>query len=210
MSKINLLPWREERRKQLNNFFLVTTGAFLFVVFLIILSIITIISGKIDSQKRNNEILRAEISTIENSIKEIDSLRKERDGLLARMKVIQELGEKRVLVVQFMDELAKNVPDGLVIDSIKKTGDAIEIKGESSNNSIIADFLKKLELIKNISNIVLVEISNVSSQAGASSGMMQFQISAQLSIQQPTASGDTPAASPGTPSNPQNTGTNNP
>ena len=148
MVKINLLPWREERRQQLTKEFyvlLIIGGA---IAAAIVGGIFMIYSHNIDHQIKRNSIIKSEIVKIEAQIVEIDGLEKKRDSLLARKKVIEELQANRTQMVHLFDELVKTIPNGVFLLNIKQNGNNISLEGYAQSHSRVSAYMRQLEKSK--------------------------------------------------------------
>jgi type IV pilus assembly protein PilN len=145
MAHINLLPWREERRKEKEkNFYIALGASFLFgaIVFYLVF---VYVDKLIDEQNQRNKFLEQQIKIVEMQIKEIKDLEKQRDSLLARMQVIQELQASRPKIVKVLDSLAKVMPEGVNMDSLSRKGTRIEINGEAQSNARVSVLMKEID-----------------------------------------------------------------
>ena len=113
MAKINLLPWRDERRKMQQRQFNGMLGLSFVVGLLLIVLVHFFYSGQISGQEQRNELLRQEIAAVEIKIVEIEKLDKQKESLLSRNRVIEELQGKRYEMVSLFTDLAKSIADGL-------------------------------------------------------------------------------------------------
>lgn len=145
MVKINLLPWREERRQQLTKEFYVLLGIGGIIAAAIVGAIFMIYSHNIDHQIKRNSIVKSEIVKKEAEIKEIEGLEKKRDSLLARKKVIEELQANRTQMVHLFDEMVKTVPNGVFLLNIKQNGNSISLEGYAQSHSRVAAYMRQLE-----------------------------------------------------------------
>ncbi len=145
MARINLLPWREERRKERQREFNMIAGFAAFVSVVVVVYAHTVISGMIETQAARNSFLTQEIAQLDKKIAEIKNLEKQRAELLARMTVIQELQASRPEVVHVVDELVRTLPDGVHYISIKQEGGQITLTGVADSNSRVATFMRNLE-----------------------------------------------------------------
>ncbi len=126
---INLLPWREERRKQKQHEFVAMLIFAAIVAGLIFWLWKGMVEGQIaDQQSRNNHIQSA-ISKLDTQIKEIKELQRRRDELVARMKVIQELQGNRPTIVYVFDQMVRTLPDGVYYTTVERKGDSYTIEG---------------------------------------------------------------------------------
>jgi type IV pilus assembly protein PilN len=145
MSKINLLPWREELRKEKQQEFLVTLGvAAVFAA--VIWGLVHFYHVQlIEYHQDRNQYLTQEIAKLDEKIKEIQRLEKEKERLLARMRAIEQLQGNRPLIVRFFDEVVKTLPEGVSLLSIDQKGKNITINGVAQSNARVSNFMRNLE-----------------------------------------------------------------
>jgi type IV pilus assembly protein PilN len=144
MAKINLLPWREERRKSQQRQFNGMLG--LAAVAGLVLSALVYLyySGQVTGQNQRNELLRQEIAAVEVKIKEIEELDKRKESLLARKRVIEELQGKRYEMVSLFTELAKTIADGAQISTIRQSGPDLVIQGRAQSNARVSSYMRNI------------------------------------------------------------------
>ena len=145
MVKINLLPWREERRQKLTKEYFVLLGIGALIALAIVVSIYKIYDHNIKFQNQRNDIITSEIVKLDIQIKEIETLEKTRDDLLARKKVIEELQANKTQMVHLFDELVNTVPNGLFLENIKQNGNIISLEGYAQSHSRVSAYIRKLE-----------------------------------------------------------------
>ena len=146
MSKINLLPWREALRKEKQQEFFVMLGICAVFALVVWGGIHFYFNQKIDYQKNyRNKYLVDQTAILDKKIKQIKDLEKEKQRLLDRMRAIEQLQGNRPLIVRFFDELVKNLPDGVSINSISQKGQNITIKGEAQSNARVSSFMRNLD-----------------------------------------------------------------
>ena len=152
MARINLLPWREEKRKdQQKQFASITVLSVVFVGF-VILAVHLQYARMIDYQKSRNKFLKREISKVDKQIKEIKSLTDEKNRLLARMQVIQQLQANRPAIVHRFDELVRIIPDGIYITSYTQSGNNISVNGLAQSNARVSAIMRNIETSEWFSN----------------------------------------------------------
>lgn len=145
MTKINLLDWRAERRaRRLEQFRNLMVLGFLVAVSIVALGYFAM-TNAISQQQMRNDYLKAQITEIDQKIKEIEDLERTKQNLLARMRVIEELQSSRSATVHFFDELVNTIPDGITLNSIKQVGDAVTIEGVAESNGRISSYIKSFE-----------------------------------------------------------------
>ena len=145
MVKINLLPWREERRQQLTKEFYVLLGLGAIIALAIVVAVYMIYDHNIKFQNERNNIVTSEIAKLDAQIKEIENLEKTRDDLLARKKVIEELQANRTQMVHLFDELVGTIPNGVFLENIKQNGNIISLEGYAQSHSRVSAYMRKLE-----------------------------------------------------------------
>lgn len=145
MAHINLLPWRQALRKQRKQDFFVVIGVFVGIMAAVVIAVHLYMASLIDNQIARNASLTDEIAQIDKKIEEIRNLEKQKEQLIARMQVIEELQSNRPAIVRLFDELAKIIPEGLYIDSLDLKGGLITIKGQAQSNARVSAFMRALE-----------------------------------------------------------------
>jgi type IV pilus assembly protein PilN len=145
MAKINLLPWRAERRKQRQQEFMTMLGVASVAAVLISLLIVLYYNAKIDAQEQRNQYLTDQIASLDKQIAEIAELDKKKAGLLRRKQVIEELQASRSQMVHLFDELARTISDGTQIQSIAQNGAEMTILGRAQSNARVSTYMRNLD-----------------------------------------------------------------
>ena len=145
MARINLLPWRAERRKARQKEFVGMLGLAALGGVLASFLIVTYYSGRISNQNARNDYLRGEITKVDTQIKEIEELDKKKAKLLARKEVIEQLQSNRSQMVHLFDSLVRTIPDGVTLTSIKQEGDILTLGGRSQSNARVSTYMRNLE-----------------------------------------------------------------
>lgn len=145
MARINLLPWRAERRAQRQKQFYVLIGIAAALAVLAVIGIKVYYDGLIEAQQARNAYLNQEISQVDAQIKEIESLDRQRASLLQRKAVIEELQASRSLMVHLFDELVRTIPDGVRLTSIKQAGSTLTLEGLAQSNARVSSYIRALE-----------------------------------------------------------------
>ena len=146
MAKINLLPWRAERRKQRQQEFLTMLGVASAAAVLISLLIVMYYNGQIDGQNNRNQYLTDQIASLDKQIVEIAELDKKKAGLLKRKQVIEELQASRSQMVHLFDELARTIADGTQITSIQQNGAEMNLLGRAQSNARVSTYMRNLDV----------------------------------------------------------------
>ncbi|EEF80673.1 Type IV pilus biogenesis protein PilN [Methylophaga thiooxydans] len=145
MAHINLLPWREElREERQKQFYMALIASFVFAG-LVLYAVLSYANGLIDEQNQRNTFLQQEIVKVDKKIKEIKDLEKQRERLLARMQVIQELQESRPKIVKVFDSLPRLVPEGVNLERVKRTGNKINFDGVAQSNARVSVFMSQVD-----------------------------------------------------------------
>jgi len=180
MAKINLLPWRQERREQRQKAFYALLGGSFGVGVLLAVAVITYYNGLIDNQNSRNQFLTDEIAALEVKIKEIEDLEKRRADLLQRKKVIEELQASRSQMVHLFDELVRTIPDGVRLRSIKQVGQQLTLEGIAQSNARVSSYMRALQQSGWVTNPDLNII-----EAKGSDRTMPFQFTLGVALTQP-------------------------
>lgn len=145
MAKINLLPWRQVYREEKKREFLgIIFGVGLVAAFAAYLWVSSVQSA-IENQNARNQLLNQEITKLDAQVKEISEIKKVRDDLLARIKVITDLEGTRPVIVRYFDELARAIPDGVWVSSVERKGNILTIEGVAESYNRVASFMRNLE-----------------------------------------------------------------
>ena len=144
MILINLLPHREAARKRRREAFQATMFASFLAGLLIVAAIYWIFPNQIEAQQGKNAFLRSEIQVLERQIKEIATLEEEITALRARQKAVEDLQSDRNLPVHLLNELVKQLPDGVYITSLKQTDQSVVMQGMAQSNERVSEMLRNL------------------------------------------------------------------
>lgn len=158
MIRINLLPHREERRKRQNIQVAALTALTLGLGVLIVGAVHVLISTQIEYQSGRNNYLKKEIATLDKQIEEIKRLKEQTAQLLSRKKVVEALQVNRSDTVHVLDQLARRLPDGVYLKSVKQTGPKLNLVGYASSNARVSTLMRNLEESAWLENPTLVEI----------------------------------------------------
>lgn len=145
MARINLLPWRAERRKQRLQEFYSMLGMAALAGALISLMIWLYYSGQIDGQNNRNRYLEEQIKVVDKQIAEIQELDKKKERLLRRKEVIEQLQASRSQMVHLFDELARTIADGARITAIKQSGQTLTLEGRAQSNARVSSYMRNLD-----------------------------------------------------------------
>lgn len=142
MAHINLLPWREQLREQRKQQFIAALIGVLLLGAAAVFLADQLFSSMISQQQARNNFIRQEITALDSRIKEISELRKKRQELIDRTKVIQDLQGNRPIVSRVFDQLVRTIPEGVYFSSVKMTGKNIAIEGTAETNNLISSLMR--------------------------------------------------------------------
>ncbi len=145
MSRINLLPWREERRKELQKQFVTKLGIVAIFAVAVWGGIHYYYVQLIDVENSRIALVEENIAVVDKKIEEIKALEKEKERLLSRMRAIEQLQGNRPLIVRFFDELIKSMPEGMTVTSISQKGSSFTIEGLAQSNARVSSFMRQIE-----------------------------------------------------------------
>ncbi|MEX1080486.1 MAG: PilN domain-containing protein [Halofilum sp. (in: g-proteobacteria)] len=144
MPRINLLPWREERRRQLIQEFARQTVLVVMLGTAIGGYAWYHVDGLIENQRDRNDYLRDEIALLQKDIEEIEELESTKDQLLARMNVIQRLQTRRPQIVHLFFELADTLPEGVHLTGVQQSGDDLTVRGRAVSKAQVSAYMRNL------------------------------------------------------------------
>ena len=175
MTQINLLPWRELKREQEKKRFTTYLAITLAISVVIVFLGNYYVAAKVEEQTALNNRLDDEITEYKKQISEIKNLRTLRQGLIARMKIVQNLQITRILTVRLFDELITILPDGVYVNRMDRVGDKITLSGYTESNSSISRLMQNIELSQWIQLPVLTEIKKM--KEGRDDSPSEFKLS---------------------------------
>ena len=145
MPNINLLPWREELRKQRQQNFGIAMVVALALAALVGFSVNLYWDSRIAHQNERNARLEAEIAELDLQIEAIAGLERMKDRLLARMEVIEQLQRTRPESVHLFDQIVRVLPDGVFYDSMQQDGRRVEFEGTAESNARVSTLMRNIE-----------------------------------------------------------------
>ncbi len=157
-ARINLLPHREDRRKRARQHFYVVAGGTAVVGALVVVAMHGYYAARIDTQFERNRFLKSEIAKLDKEIAEINKLKSEIQALLARKQVIETLQADRAQTVHLLDELVRQMPEGVYLRSVRQNGLAVNVVGYSQSNARVSTLMRNIESSPWLSNPGLVEV----------------------------------------------------
>lgn len=182
MPRINLLPWRAEERKLRQRNFLIALAGALGAAAVIVLLVNLYYGQVISGQKDKNELLKTEIEKLDLRNAEILDLEAQKARMRARMDIVEKLQRSRPEVVHLFDQLARTVPDGIYLTSIKQTDKRLEIKGVAQSSTRVSAFMRNIDASEWLDN---PELEVVETQKGNTLGSDFTLFASQVGVQLP-------------------------
>ena len=195
--RINLLPHREQKRQARQRQF-VSFAVLLAILAAAVVGLVHMIfAAKIDDQNARNKLLKSEIAKLDEQIKEIDRLRDQIQQVLARKQVVESLQANRSEAVHLIDQVVRQLPDGIYLKSIRQTGDRVQMIGYAQSNARVSTLMRNIEASPWIGSPELVEIKLVTlpgaTRGAASQQVNEFTLNFQVKRAQPAAPQAAPA-----------------
>jgi type IV pilus assembly protein PilN len=162
MTRINLLPWREELRQEQKKQF----GVMAVMTCVLAAAIVGLVhfqmQSKIDYQLSRNRFMNKEITKVDAEIKEISELQKTRRSLVERMEVIQDLQGSRPSIVHLFTEIVSTVPNGVYLETLSQKGGNLKVTGEAESNARVSTYMRNLQASAWMKdpNLTIIEIED--------------------------------------------------
>ena len=145
MPRINLLPWREEERKRRQRDFGIAMGGAVVAGVAVVMATMFVFNSMIQAQERRNQRLEDEIAILNKSIEEIDGLERDKERLLARMEIIDQLQKSRPEIVHLFDEIVRQLPEGVYLTGMKQVGSRIEMRGIAQSSTRVSALMRQID-----------------------------------------------------------------
>ena len=198
MIRINLLPHREQKRQARQRQFISITVGLAMLALAVVGLVHVILSSQIDHQLGANKLLKTEIAKLDEQIKEIDRLREQTQALLARKQVVEMLQTNRTEAVHLLDQMVRQLPDGVYLRSLRQNGTKVTLIGYAQSNARVSTLMRNIETSPWLTQPELVEIKSVTNPGarGAQEPRVnEFTLTFQLKREKPaTESRPTPTA----------------
>jgi type IV pilus assembly protein PilN len=159
--RVNLLPHREIRRKQQQTQFFIMLGTVVAIGAGIWGAVHVYLEDQFDNQVNRNKYLQTEIEKLDKQIAEIQKLKDQTASLLARKRVVETLQGTRSEVVHLLDQLVRQLPDGVYLRSIKQSGSKVSIAGLTQSQARVSTLMRNLESSPHLEKPGLIEIKSV-------------------------------------------------
>jgi type IV pilus assembly protein PilN len=161
MIPINLLPHRAARRKAQQQQFFVLAGMTIGLAAAIVVVVHTFFAGRIETQVERNKYLQSEIALLDKQIDEIRKLKEQTQALLARKRVVESLQTNRTETVRLLDQLVRQLPDGVYLKAVRQTGQKVNVIGYATSNARVSTLMRNFEASPWLESPTLIEIRAV-------------------------------------------------
>jgi type IV pilus assembly protein PilN len=190
MIRVNLLPHREEKRKRRQQQFGVLAGLAALAGLAVAGIVWFYLDRQVDQQTQNVNYMKSEIAKLDKQIEEIQKIREETASLLAKKQVVESLQSNRSEPVQLLDQLLRQLPEGIYLKSVKQTGPKVNVVGYAQSNARVSTLMRNLGASPYLENPELVEIKAVDNPDKKVSGRInEFNMNISIKRAQPIDDG---------------------
>jgi type IV pilus assembly protein PilN len=169
MPRINLLPWREGQRKERKLAFLVALGVAAIAAGVTSFAVYLAFGSMIESQQHRNDMLRAQIKTLDKQIEEINSLESDKQRFIARMNIIERLQRSRPEIVHVFDEIVRTLPEGVYLTAVKQTDKRLRFEGVAQSSTRVSSFMRNIDTSQWLRNPELEVVQSTKNSGPGSS-----------------------------------------
>ncbi len=190
MIRVNLLPHREEKRRRRKQQFLVLAGISGVFAAVVAGAVWFFLDREVAQQQQNVAYMKAEIGKLDKQIEEIRKIREETASLLAKKQVVESLQSNRSEPVQLLDQLLRQLPEGVYLKAVKQVGPKVNISGYAQASARVSTLMRNLGASPYLENPELVEIKAVPAPDKSGNRVNEFNmnISIKRATPEPTAS----------------------
>ncbi len=174
MIRVNLLPHREEKRKRRQQQFAVLAGIATIIGLLVAGAVWVFLDRQVTQQQANVAYMKSEIDKLDKQIEEIRKIREETASLLAKKQVVEGLQSNRSEPVQLLDQLLRQLPEGVYLKAIKQTGVKVNVTGYAQSNARVSTLMRNLGASPYLENPELIEIKAVQAPANPNQRVNEF------------------------------------
>ncbi|HEY1726145.1 MAG TPA: PilN domain-containing protein [Steroidobacteraceae bacterium] len=168
MPRINLLPWRDQQRRERKLAFFVALGGAVVLAGIATFIAYLLVGSMIDAQDHRNERLRTQIKILDKQIEEINDLEAQKQKFISRMQIIDKLQRSRPEVVHLFDELVKEMPDGTYLTSVKQTGTKLKLEGVAQSSTRVSQLMRNISASQWLRNPELEVVQTKNDITGSS------------------------------------------
>jgi type IV pilus assembly protein PilN len=193
MIRINLLPHREEKRKRRQQQFGVLAGLAALIGLVVAGGVWFVLDQQESQQRANVTYMKGEIDKLDKQIEEIRKIREETASLLAKKQVVEGLQSNRSEPVQLLDQLLRQLPEGVYLKSIRQSGPRVNVVGYAQSNARVSTLMRNLGASPYLENPELVEIKAVPAPDKSGSRVNEFNMNISIKRAQPEEARSAPA-----------------
>ena len=168
MPRINLLPWREDERKKRQREFGVAMVGSVVAGLVVLGATMFMYSGMTSTQEQRNQRLTAEIVELDKSIEEIDGLERQKERLLARMEIIDQLQQSRPEIVHLFDELVRQLPEGVYLTGMRQSGQVVELRGVAQSSTRVSALMRQIDSSEWLADPEVERVETTTAGSGSS------------------------------------------
>jgi type IV pilus assembly protein PilN len=194
--RVNLLPHREEARKRRQQQFGVLAGIAFVLGALVAGAVWLFLDQQVTQQQQNVAYMKGEIAKLDKQIEEIRKIREETASLLAKKQVVEGLQSNRSEPVQLLDQLLRQLPEGVFLKNVKQAGAKVNVSGYAQSNARVSTLMRNLGASPYLENPELVEIKAVPSPDKSGNRVNEFTMNISIKRAQAEAAGSRAAAAP--------------
>jgi type IV pilus assembly protein PilN len=177
MPRINLLPWRNEERKERKLAFIVAVGGATVAAAVAAFAAYLLLNSMIDGQIQRNDRLRAEIKLLDKQIEEINNLESSKQKFIARMEIIEKLQRSRPEIVHLFDELVRQLPEGVYLTGVKQVEKRLKFEGVAQSSTRVSAFMRNIDGSEWLRNPDLEVVQSANQSSGSSFTLFADQVS---------------------------------
>lgn len=144
-TQINLLPWRAQLREEQKKQFIIFLLGAISIAAVIVGLVYIVVQGKIKDGRKVNAYIETETRILDQKLASIQEINEQRQELIARRQVLQQLQIERVAIVNILQGITERLPDGVFLTEIKKQGDQLTLTGKAESNTRVSELMQKIE-----------------------------------------------------------------
>jgi type IV pilus assembly protein PilN len=186
MPRINLLPWREEERRERKLKFLVALGGASIVGVVVAGALYLLMGSMVDAQNKRNDLLRAEIKQLDKQIEEINDLESAKQKFIARMEIIEKLQRSRPQIVHVFDDIVRTMPDGVYLTGVSQKDKKLKFEGVAQSSTRVSSFMRNIDSSEWLKNPELEVVESGKAAGGSSFTLYADEVSTDTADTQET------------------------